>query len=244
MKRHFLFSLLVILVPFLINGTANSAEIIGTWSSGIWYLDVAESEWTQMTTSTPTGDIAAGDFTGDGKADVASCWDRGLWYQDGDTLAWTKVSGTAPDSVTAGAGGASTEIAWIEGPGTIINYHYSGGLLIGMTFHRKFEVTSGSGNVRIGATLKDRSDSVGIIDEIADTFQVAESTEYEVLVHANVGGQGHCSPFDTDKMIFSSPSASTTSEITIMPLLQLNPATGQYDWYCVKNYVIDSITLN
>jgi hypothetical protein len=46
-----------------------------------------------------------------------------------------------------------------------------------------------------------------------------ESSEYEVLVHANVGGLGLCSPSDTDKMIFSSPSASTTSEITIMPNL-------------------------
>jgi hypothetical protein len=76
-------------------------EIIGTWSSGVWYLDVAESEWTQMTSDTPTGDIAAGDFTGDGKADVASIWSSGLWYQDGATLAWTKV-GTAPDRLTTG----------------------------------------------------------------------------------------------------------------------------------------------
>jgi hypothetical protein len=77
-------------------------EIIGTWDSGIWYWDVVESEWTQMAFSTPAGDIAAGDFSGDGKADVASCWDSGLWYQDGDTLAWTKVPGTAPVSLTAG----------------------------------------------------------------------------------------------------------------------------------------------
>ena len=98
--------------------------------------------------------------------------------------------------------------------------------------------------VQIQATLKDSSSSTDLIDEIADTFQVVESTEYEVLVHANVGGQGLCSPFDTDKLIFSSPSASATSEITIMPLLQQNPATGQYDFYCVTNYAIDSLTLN
>ena len=55
-----------------------------------------------MTSDSPDGDIAAGDFNGDGKADVASCWESGLWYQDGATLDWTKVSGTAPDNVTAG----------------------------------------------------------------------------------------------------------------------------------------------
>jgi hypothetical protein len=77
-------------------------EIIGTWSSGIWYWDAAASEWTKMSSGMPSGEIAAGDFTGDGIADVASCWDSGLWYQDGTTLDWTKVSGAAPDSVTAG----------------------------------------------------------------------------------------------------------------------------------------------
>ena len=77
-------------------------EIIGTWSDGIWYRDVAASSWTKMTSSVPEGDIAAGDFTGDGKADVASIWPTGLWYQDGDTLAWTKISVEAPDKVTAG----------------------------------------------------------------------------------------------------------------------------------------------
>jgi len=77
-------------------------EIIGTWSNGIWYLDLAAPKWIQMTTSTPTGDIAAGDFNGDGKADVASVWSSGLWYQDGATLDWSKVSNTAPTQVTAG----------------------------------------------------------------------------------------------------------------------------------------------
>jgi hypothetical protein len=77
-------------------------EIIGTWSSGIWYWDMAASQWTQMTVFATTGDIAAGDFTGDGKADVASIWDSGLWYQDGTTLAWTRVPGSAPDKLTAG----------------------------------------------------------------------------------------------------------------------------------------------
>ena len=95
------------------------AEIIGTWPSGIWYRDVFTSSWTQMTTSTTTGDIAAGDFTGDGKADVASIWPSGLWYQDGATLAWTKVPGDAPDKVTAGdiTGDGRSEIigTWSNG---------------------------------------------------------------------------------------------------------------------------------
>jgi hypothetical protein len=87
---------------YLAEAVTKRAEIIGTWSNGIWYLDVAESEWTKMVNSTPERDIAAGDFTGDGKVDVASSWTNGLWYQDGATLAWTKVTGGAPDRLTAG----------------------------------------------------------------------------------------------------------------------------------------------
>ncbi|MGD1972435.1 MAG: hypothetical protein PVI42_03440 [Desulfobacterales bacterium] len=39
--------------------TNTSDEIIGTWSNGIWYDDVAASKWTKMTASNPTGEIAA-----------------------------------------------------------------------------------------------------------------------------------------------------------------------------------------
>jgi hypothetical protein len=78
------------------------SEIIGTWSGGISYWDLAASQETQMYSANPGGDIAAGDFTGDGKADVASIWPSGLWYQDGTTLAWTKVSGSGSLSLTAG----------------------------------------------------------------------------------------------------------------------------------------------
>jgi hypothetical protein len=78
------------------------AEIIGTWDDGIRYWDFVASAWTQMTPYATDGDIASGDFTGDGKADVASIWSDGLWYQDGATLAWKKVSDSAPYRLTAG----------------------------------------------------------------------------------------------------------------------------------------------
>jgi hypothetical protein len=83
------------------------AEIIATWSNGMWYRDVAESKWTKMWSlkpdiGIPFGNMATGDFTGDGYADVASCWKSGLWYQNGATLGWTKVYNYAPSQVTAG----------------------------------------------------------------------------------------------------------------------------------------------
>ena len=78
------------------------AEIIGTWSNGIWFVDNASSSWTRMYSNVPSGAITAGDFTGDGRADVASVWSSGLWYQNGATLSWTRVSHNAPDRLTAG----------------------------------------------------------------------------------------------------------------------------------------------
>jgi CSLREA domain-containing protein len=101
-------------------GVNRRADIIGTWSNGIWYRDVPRwAAWTKMTSSSTTGDIAAGDFTGDCIADVASIWAGGLWFQDGDSLAWTKVKGSVPDSLTAGdvTGDGRAEIigSWSSG---------------------------------------------------------------------------------------------------------------------------------
>lgn len=58
----------------------------------------------------------------------------------------------------------------------------------------------------------------------------------KVLVYTDISRMAPCSPVDKDKMIFSSPSASTTSETTIWPLIQQDPVTGLDYWYCVKNY--------
>ena len=88
-------------------------EIIGTWSNGIWYWDFVAATWTQLSTDTTKGDIAAGDFTGDGIADVTAIFDfgpvsnplgGGLYYLDGATKAWTLLPNSAPTpfSVTAG----------------------------------------------------------------------------------------------------------------------------------------------
>jgi hypothetical protein len=74
-------------------------EIIGTWSNGIWYRNLAAATWTKMYSYVPSGPIAAGDVTGDGRADVVSCWGSGLWYQNGSTLGWTKEYSIAPGKV-------------------------------------------------------------------------------------------------------------------------------------------------
>jgi hypothetical protein len=81
------------------------AEIIGcsrTFQRGVGYWDESRSKWTEIISKTPDGDIAAGDFTGDGKADIAGIFYSELWYIDGATLNWTRVPGIIPDRLTAG----------------------------------------------------------------------------------------------------------------------------------------------
>ena len=42
------------------------AEINGTWSTGIWYWNpVPQEKWIRMTSYTTSGDLTAGDVTGD-----------------------------------------------------------------------------------------------------------------------------------------------------------------------------------
>lgn len=158
-----------------------------------------------------------GDTNGDGTYD----WNSGI-------LDWEDSS--------------ETDIEWVASQ-TLITREYTGGLLSAMNFYRKFTVTSGTGNVHIKASLKDASDSVDVIDEIVETFYVEEGNEYEILVHVNTIGRGLCNPSDTDVMIFSSPSASSTRETTIDPILEYNSDNNEYYWYCVTQYVIDTITL-
>ena len=142
-----------------------------------------------------------------------------------------------------GGGGSEADIEWIFTQ-TVITYKYSQGFLVAMVFNQKFGVTAGSGDVPITATLKEASGNYNMLDEQTETFYVEEGNEYEMQVHVNVRVGWGCSPFDKDVMIFSSPSALTTSETTITPLADINPVTGQPDWCCVRQYEIDTITLN
>jgi hypothetical protein len=98
-KPTILLATFVVTMGLLLGAGAEpeAAEIIGTWNSGIWYWDVTASEWTRMYPDPPDGDIAAGDFTGDGRDDVASIWTSGLFYQDAATLAWTEIPVDDPD---------------------------------------------------------------------------------------------------------------------------------------------------
>ena len=88
-------------------------EIIATWNNGIWYWDIVAATWTQLSSDTTEGDIAAGDFTADGIADVAAIFETGpvsnplgagVYYLDGVSKVWTRLPDSAPPpfNITAG----------------------------------------------------------------------------------------------------------------------------------------------
>jgi hypothetical protein len=88
-------------------------KIIASWSNGIWYWDFAAATWTQLSTDTTKGDLAAADFTGDGTADVAAIFDfgpasnplgPGIYYLDGASKAWTLIPDSAPPAFNITAG--------------------------------------------------------------------------------------------------------------------------------------------
>ena len=164
----------------------------------------------------------------------------------------TRVSGSyaadfsgnnCPGVWEASPGNTAATIEWIDGQQTLISYQYSQGFLSAMKFYRKFEVTSGSGEAEITATLKDDAASPDNFDSWTETFFVEEGRQYKIVVQVAVGSQRLCTPFDRDVMIFGSPSASNTRETVITGLVDLNPVTGQYDFYCVRQYAIEGITL-
>ena len=89
-----------------VTGDGRYDELIGTWNRGgfrgFYVGDFKARRWWQMWPNFTTGDIAAGDFSGDGKADVAANWSTGLWYQNGVTRSWTWLSDEASNNLTVG----------------------------------------------------------------------------------------------------------------------------------------------
>ena len=101
-------------------------EIIGTFPDGIRYYNFVTRSWTKMNPWVTTSDIAAGDFTGDGKADVAANFPSGLWYQNGASLGWTELSKYPCHRVTAGdvTGDGREEIIGTWNSGGFSGFYY------------------------------------------------------------------------------------------------------------------------
>ena len=88
---------------------AKRDEIIGVWSTGAFYLyRNSTGGWSHSYLSakpdgaSPSGDIEAGDITGDGIADIASAWTDGAKYQNGSTRAFSSTGSEPVRKISVG----------------------------------------------------------------------------------------------------------------------------------------------
>ncbi len=117
------------------------------------------------------------------------------------------VSGCGSDADAVSAGTSDVEITWRSG-GTV-TYSYSGGVQSGFSWYIKFNVTSGSGEVRL---LVEVTQGEGNAKTVSHT--VHENQEYTVQVSVSKSGQIGCGQGSTISRI----EVSTASSPQRMPL--------------------------
>lgn len=70
-------------------------DLLGTWSSGVWYRNSANEQWVKM--ATPASQITAGDLDDDGTDDLVGIWPAqgGAWVKYSSSGNWAQLSSTA-----------------------------------------------------------------------------------------------------------------------------------------------------
>lgn len=142
---------------------------------------------------------------------------------------------TCPGTWNASPVGSATTIDWVGTPR--VEHGAST-----KKFYQSFVVWGPSGNVMITATCKNSSGS--ILDELTKGFSVEAGKEYEITVNASVLGMGRSPSPNSDDVIFSSSSASSSIWSSI------GDCTATYDdvigfWYyaCATDYSITDINI-
>jgi len=147
------------------------------------------------------------------------------------------VDGTiCPGTWNASPVGSATTIDWVGTP----RVEHGGSLT--KKFYQSFVVSGPSGNVPITATCKNSSGS--ILDELTKSFPVEAGEEYEITVDATVLGLGRSPSPDSDDVIFSSSSASSSIESSIGDCtLTYDDVTKQWYYLCATDYSITDINI-
>jgi hypothetical protein len=76
-------------------------DLIGVWSSGLWFQYAASQLWVHLSTSLPEN-ITAADMTGNEQKDIVGSWPSGVYFWDSVTYEWIKISQTPADDLAAG----------------------------------------------------------------------------------------------------------------------------------------------
>jgi len=110
-------------------------------------------------------------------------------------------------------------LIWVEKSGSVVEFNYSAGILIGCIVYQCFEVSDGSGEVEISTIIGDTF-GVPFIDnsEITNTFIVEEGGSYKLSIEVNIVAAQPSDPLeikDNIVIIISSPVADSSKEVTI-----------------------------
>ena len=174
------------------------SEIIGTWDTGVWSLDVVSSKWNNISEEFTLGDITSGDFNCDGQSDVALVNSSGLWYQIAPGGSWVKLGGKAPFRISAGdlSGDKCSELVGTWGNG-VWSYNFKSSKWSLMTRNSTLgDITSadfdGDGRddvasvwnngifIQNGVTLKWKKASISKANELAALDHVGDA-RYELI---------------------------------------------------------------
>ena len=107
-----------------------------------------------------------------------------------------------------------------------------------MIFYHNFLITGGSGSIQLKASMEEY-DQPDVLDEQTTAFDVQNNKTYEAIIEVDVSGWGSCNPGFTHSMVFSSPSASSTSQVDLYSFLDTDT-----NWFeCASNYAISKMKI-
>jgi hypothetical protein len=147
-------------------------------------------------------------------------------------------SDCSADPLCAGFDPGNIKLQWLTRTEPVTKFQYSGGIIVKMIFYHNFLITGRSGSIQLTAFMKEYGES-NIVDEETNAFNVKNNTTYEAIIEVDVSGWGSCNPGFTHSMVFSSPSASSTSQVDLYSFLDTDT-----NWFeCASNYAISKMEI-
>lgn len=130
------------------------------------------------------------------------------------------------------------KLQWLARKGPVTKFKYSGGIITEMIFYKNFLITGGSGSIQLTASMKEYTEP-NSLDEQTTSFDVQANKTYEAIIEVDVSSWGSCNPGFTHMIVFSSPSASSTSQVDLYSFL--DPDTNWFE--CASRYGISDMSI-